>query len=69
MEMWQIAARQCGAEACANGRRAVMSGDDRFDIGKYHRRGEWWGLSDAEQTEAMRLFSEGYEAERKAVKP
>jgi hypothetical protein len=62
-DKWKRAARQFGAEACAN-KRKYMNGEDRASIAYYHPAKTWSMMSEQEQGEAMRLFSEGYEAER-----
>jgi hypothetical protein len=63
VEMWQRAAREFGAEACANGRK-YMNNDDRVSIAYYHSAKTWNEMTEHDRDEAMRLFSEGYEAER-----
>lgn len=64
----QMAARQFGAEAFANG-RTCMNGEDRLSIAWYYiKEGDepkWSDMTREQRDEASKAFYEGVAAERK----
>lgn len=58
------AARQMGAEACANRRSIYPNGDDRADIAFYYGVEKWQQIPDEESKQLVAVFQEGWKAEK-----